>query len=125
MEYKINWNGESYDIPNYSLKIADKLEGIELLNRGNQKFRDKCKKMYDFICEMLTKDIVINLLGKFEDSDPNNINILYLEIVKTYNQPLIDYNKSDIEEKLNTDEMSKMSELIKAIPQLIELNKQK
>lgn len=125
MEYEIIWNGETYQIPGYSLKIADKLEEIELLNRGNQKFRDKCKKMYDFIGDILTKSIATQLLGKFDESDPNNINILYLEIVKTYNKPLVDYNKSDAEEKLNAPELDKVIELVKAIPQLKELNKQK
>ena len=45
MEYTVIYNGQSYDIPNYSIKISEKLEEIELLNRGNQKFKDKCKKM--------------------------------------------------------------------------------
>lgn len=126
MEYTVIYNGQSYDIPNYSIKISEKLEEIELLNRGNQKFRDKCKKMYDFIGEILTKQVTSELIGKFEDSDPNAINILYLEIVKSYNKPLTDYNETEVEKRINSDELEKMLELIKALPsieKLKELNK--
>lgn len=121
MEYTVIYNGQSYDIPNYSIKISEKLEEIELLNRGNQKFRDKCKKMYDFIGEILTKQIANELIGKFEDSDPNSINILYLEIVKSYNKPLADYNDSEVEKRINSDELEKMLELVKALPSIEKL----
>ena len=121
MEYTVIYNGQSYDIPNYSIKISEKLEEIELLNRGNQKFRDKCKKMYDFIGEVLTKQVVNELIGKFEDSDPNTINILYLEIVKSYNKPLTDYNESAVEKRINSDELEKMLELVKALPSIEKL----
>lgn len=121
MEYTVIYNGQSYDIPNYSIKISEKLEEIELLNRGNQKFRDKCKKMYDFIGEVLTKQVANELIGKFEDSDPNTINILYLEIVKSYNKPLADYNESEVEKRINTDELEKMLELVKALPSIEKL----
>ena len=121
MEYTVIYNGQSYDIPNYSIKISEKLEEIELLNRGNQKFRDKCKKMYDFIGEVLTKQVANELIGKFEDSDPNTINILYLEIVKSYNKPLADYNESEVEKRMNSDELEKMLELVKALPSIEKL----
>lgn len=121
MEYTVIYNGQSYDIPNYSIKISEKLEEIELLNRGNQKFRDKCKKMYDFIGEVLTKQVANELIGKFEDSDPNTINILYLEIVKAYNKPLADYNESEVEKRINSDELEKMLELVKALPSIEKL----
>lgn len=121
MEYTVIYNGQSYDIPNYSIKISEKLEEIELLNRGNQKFRDKCKKMYDFIGEVLTKQVTSELIGKFEDSDPNTINILYLEIVKSYNKPLADYNESEVEKRINSDELEKMLELVKALPSIEKL----
>ena len=125
MEYTVIYNGQSYDMPNYSIKISEKLEEIELLNRGNQKFRDKCKKMYDFIGEILTKQVVNELIGKFEDSDPNKINILYLEIVKSYNKPLMDYNDAEVEKKINSDELGKVIELVKALPQIKELKETK
>ena len=125
MEYTVIYNGQSYDMPNYSIKISEKLEEIELLNRGNQKFRDKCKKMYDFIGEILTKHVANELIGKFEDSDPNTINILYLEIVKSYNKPLMDYNDAEVEKKINSDELGKVIELVKALPQIKELKETK
>ena len=121
MEYTVIYNGQSYDIPDYSIKISEKLEEIELLNRGNQKFKDKCRKMYDFIGEILTKQVASELIGKFEDSDPNTINILYLEIVKSYNKPLTDYNEAEVEKRINSDELEKMLELVKALPSIEKL----
>lgn len=125
MEYTIIWNGQSYDIPKYTMKISEKLEEIELLNRGNQKFRDKCKKMYDFIVEILGKETTSEILGKFEESDPNNLNILYLEIVKSYNKPLLDYNKQGVDEQLDSEQVTKMLELVKALPNIKEFIKDK
>lgn len=123
--YTIIYKGISYDLPNYSIKISEKLEEIELLNRGNQKFRDKCKKMYDFISEMIGKENCIEIIGKFEDSDPNTINIVYLEIVKSYNTPLEEYRKSQMEDKLDSSQVEKILEVVKAIPAIKEMEKQK
>lgn len=125
MEYTVIYNGQSYDIPNYSIKISEKLEEIELLNRGNQKFREKCKKMYDFASDILGKETVVSILGKFDESDPNGINILYLEIVKSYNKPLVDYNMQGFEEKLGDGQIDKVLEMINAIPVIKEFAKEK
>ena len=61
------------------------------------------------------------LIGRFEESDPNIINIIYLEIVKSYNKPLMDYNEAEVEKKINSDEIGKVLELVKALPQIKEL----
>ena len=125
MEYTVIYNGQSYDLPNYSIKISDKLEEIEISNKGTVKFKDKCKKMYDFIGEMLTKQTALEILGKFEESDPNMINIIYLEIVKSYNKPLADYNKAEVEEVMNSGDMDRILELTKALPSIKEMQKDK
>lgn len=125
MEYTVIYNGVSYDIPSYSIKISEKLEEIELLNRGNQKFKEKCKKMYDFISEIIGKENSTNILGKFEESDPNVINILYLDIVKSYNKPLEDYTQQGLSEKLSDGQLDKMLEVIRAIPSVEEYGKKK
>ena len=116
MQYTVIINGISYDIPCYSISISEDLEKIELLNNGNQKFREKCKNMYDFICKILGKENSLEILGKFENSDPNTINITYLEIVKSYNKPLSDYNLENSEQKLSSDLVDKILELAKIVP---------
>ena len=118
MEYNINRNGESYELPKYTMKIAEKLEKAELLNnKASENFKNKCKSMYDFCAELLGKEIVSTLIGKFEESDPNEINILYLDIIKTYNKPLEDYQQAEASDKLNSMEFDKMTELLKAVAQ--------
>jgi len=100
------------------MKIAEKLEKTELLNnKASENFKNKCKSMYDFCSELLGKEIVAALIGKFEESDPNEINILYLDIVKTYNKPLEDYQQAEASDKLNSMEFDKMTELLKAVAQ--------
>lgn len=116
MEYNITINGESYELPKYNMKIAEKLEKTELLNnKASESFKAKCKSMYDFCAELLGKEIVAVLIGKFEESDPNDINILYLDIVKTYNKPLEDYQQTETSEKLNGMEFDKLTELLNAV----------
>lgn len=125
MQYTVIYNGQSYDLPNYSIKISDKLEEIEISNKGNVKFKDKCKKMYDFIADLLTKQIALDILGKFEESDPNIINIVYLEIVKSYNKPLADYSKNEMDEIMNSGDIDKILEITKALPSIKEMQKEK
>lgn len=116
MEYVINRNGEEFAIPKYSMKIATKLETTELLNnKASADFKSKCKSMYDFCSEMLGKDVVISLIGKFDDSDPNEINILYLDIVKAYNKPLEQYQNEVAKEKFESMEIDKMTELFNSL----------
>lgn len=116
MEYTVILNGESIDLPNYSIKISEKLEKVEISNLSNKDFKSKCKVMYDFIVEIIGKENTIKFIGKFEDSDPNSINILYLKIVESYNRPLNDFQKSQSEEKIDTEQMDKVIELLKALP---------
>lgn len=125
MEYTVIWNGQSYDLPCYSLKISEKLEEIENINRSSAKFREKCKKMYDLAEFVIGKQAVLEILGKFDDSDPNKVNILYLEILKSYNKPLEDYSMAGMEEMMNSDELEKVLEIVKALPQIKEMKESK
>lgn len=121
MDYKVRINSETYDLPPYSIKIAGQLEEIELLNGGNQKFRYKCEKMYDFVSEMIGKQAAISELGKFEEVDPNVLNIAYLEIVKSYNKPLTDYNAEKMEEAMGSIAIEKAMKIIENAPKIAEM----
>ena len=114
MEYSIIHNGQAYDLPPYSLKIAEKLEKTELSNGSGKRFKEKCKGMYDLICELLTPDSTKEILGEFLDADPNTINIVYLEIVKQYNKPLDDYRAEKTNESLSDRNIQKLTDMLNA-----------
>lgn len=114
MNYTLNYGGESFELPPYNLSIADKLEKQEAINTGNGRFRDKCNSMYILITELLGKDTVENLIGKFVDCDPNEINIVYLLITRAYSKPLTEYTQSESFESLENPQIDKLIDLVNA-----------
>jgi hypothetical protein len=92
MKYEVEFNNVIAELPKYNLSISDKIESIEAYNGSGAKFKDKCKKMYDFLASILTKDTVENIIGTFSDVDPNELNILYLKVVEAYNAPTEEYS---------------------------------
>lgn len=122
MEYSFIYGNKGYELPTYSMKIAEKIETVEKTNQGPSKFRDKCKSMYEFISNIIGKDNTDEIIGVFNESDPNIINLVYLEIVKQYNKPLVDYNAEETAAKLDDVGIDKITELLKALPNAEKLN---
>lgn len=121
MEYAIIYDGNSYDLPTYSFSIAEKIEKQESINASNQKFKDKCKAMYELVVDILGKDTVNSILGDFAKADPNVINILYLKIVSSYNKPVTSFNVEDTEKMMDSipfDKLTDMMELVNTIDKL-------
>lgn len=125
MTYTANFEGNIIDLPDYSFNIADKLERQESVNSGNGKLKDKCKSMYDLITDLIGTELTTTLLGKFNESDPNRINILYLSIINAYNKPLQDFSESSVDEKINLEQIDKIVNLVTALEkaQNIKVNK--
>ena len=111
MNYEVEYQGETFELPAYNFKIAEKLEVQEKVNAGNDTIKNKCRKMYNLISELIGSDNVKQALGEFEDTDPNAINLLYLNIVRTYNKPLQEYNTEQIEDA----QLDKLLQLINAL----------
>lgn len=122
MEYRVLIGSGKYTLPKYNLEIAEKLEEIELLNRGNQKFRDKCEKMYEFVSEMIGEDNAIKELGEIRDIDPNELNIAYLDIVKTYSDPLTEHSMKQIEKAFDNKAVKSAMKVIEQAPKIEQLN---
>lgn len=113
MDYSITIEGKTYSLPKYSMQIAEKIEGQNLLNGGNQKYRDRCRSMYNLCSELLSKESVIELMGEFKDIDPNILNIIYLEIVNQYQTPLNDYQSDQTQDQLKKYDIDKLIEVVK------------
>lgn len=125
MTYTANFEGNIIELPDYTFNIADKLERQESVNSGNSKLKDKCKSMYDLITELIGTELITTLLGKFNESDPNRINILYLSIINAYNKPLQDFSESSVDDKINMEQIDKIVSLVSALEkaQNIKVNK--
>ena len=125
MTYTANFEGNIIELPDYTFNIADKLERQESVNSGNSKLKDKCKSMYDLITDLIGAELITTLLGKFNESDPNRINILYLSIINAYNKPLQDFSESSVDDKINMEQIDKIVSLVSALEkaQNIKVNK--
>lgn len=115
MTYSITIDNNIIDLPEYNFTIADKLERQENVNTGKGRLKDKCKSMYDTISDIIGMDNTMDILGKFADADPNRINIVYLSIVNAYNEPLNKFSEEHTFEKLDTQQIDKIVNLINAL----------
>ena len=93
MEYEVELFGNTYHLPTYSISIAEKLD------------------MYTICSELLGSDSVTEAIGTLKECDPNMLNIMYLEICATYNEPLNTYNTDGLEDVLNDAQFSKLLDL--------------
>lgn len=113
--YYITYAGQEYDLPQYTFAIADMIEKQEVINSGNAKFKDKCKSMYDLLSKLLGEETLTNLVGKFNDSDPNTINIFYLMVARAYAKPLEEYNEENATIDLDKYQVDKIVNLVEAL----------
>ena len=125
MQYNINYNDTVVTLPKYSLKIAEMLEQQDKINSSPIKFREKCKTMFTTLENIIGNEKISELLGKFEECDPNDINLLYLSTVKAYGEPLNSYNTDSVYNSLNDMQVDKLTRLMDALEkaQKLHLNK--
>lgn len=123
--YNITWEatGETIHLPDYTVDIAEKIESVMLYADTKARFRDKIKKMYDFLDKLLGKEVVVGQFGKFENCDPNDINLLFLRITDAYNRPVSDYNEDKIVEKLDKTQIDKLSKIVDSADKIKNLDK--
>ena len=123
--YNITWEatGETIHLPDYTVDIAEKIESVMLYADTKARFRDKIKKMYDFLDKLLGKEVVVGQFGKFETCDPNDINLLFLKITDAYNRPVSDYNEDKIVEKLDKTQIDKLSKIVDSADKIKNLDK--
>ena len=125
MQYNINYNDTVVTLPKYSLKIAEMLEQQDKINSSPIKFREKCKTMFTTLTNIIGNEKISELLGKFEECDPNDINLLYLSVIKAYGEPLNSYNTDSVYNSLNDMQVDKLTRLMDALEkaQKLHLNK--
>ena len=91
------------------------LEQQDKINSSPIKFREKCKTMFTTLENIIGNEKISELLGKFEECDPNDINLLYLSTVKAYGEPLNSYNTDSVYNSLNDMQVDKLTRLMDAL----------
>lgn len=115
MEYTVIFSDKSYDLPQYNLKISEKLEQVEKFSASDSPIKEKLRKMYNACTDILGKENTMEVVGKFEEADPNMLNIVYLSIVESYNKPLADFETERSAEKLNSEVFDKLKEFAESV----------
>ena len=88
--YKITFEGQSIDLPNYTLEISRKIESLNKVDE-EESIEVKLQAMYSFIDDILGTEKTVKVLGEYEECDPNLINILFLSIIDEYDRPRKEY----------------------------------
>lgn len=125
MEYKVILSDKSYDLPQYNVKISEKLEQVEKTNTSGCAIKEKLKKMHSLAVDLLGKENANEALGKFEDADPNMINVAYLSIVEAYNKPLEDFEMELNAEKLNSEVFDTFKDILSNLKEVSALAEKK
>ena len=122
MNYQINVNGSTYALPTYNIKIMQMLDEKKKKNNdASVDILDKLKSLYN-TCESLIPNLSA-IIGSFDSLDPNELNLVYLNIIQAYSEPVNSHNndeaKNKIQDALSSIEgADKMVELIEKLEKL-------
>lgn len=117
MDYIVEFYGNEIELPKYSLEITDKVEKVESTIARLSTVREQIKTVYKFLEDLLGKETVKTLLGSFASCDPNDINILYLKIVKCYNKPIENFQTESIKSDIDETGVNELIPLLEALKQ--------
>ena len=114
MQYTLIYNGQSYDLPKFTLATKEKITKINQQNE-NTTIADKSKytDMYKFIVESIGQENADTIFEsqKLEEIDLSEITIVYLGITIGYDKPVNDYNNASMQEKINSMNIDKVTNL--------------
>lgn len=121
MKYSFVFKGKTYELPNYNVEMVRKLE--ELDARGaNASASEQLQLLYNYVNETLGEEVTNTILGDFDNADPNEINMIYMDIVNAYHRPLeereLKERESQVKENFKAVQSDKVIDLLNAIGQL-------
>ena len=116
MDYSLNYKNEIVLLPPYNFSIADRIEKQDSMNiSGNVSMKDRCQSMYNIISEIIGKEKTTEMIGTFKTADPNDISILYSEIVKSYRKPLKEYTSETAMNQMEDAQIEKLVQMMEFI----------
>lgn len=116
--YDFIYNGETYELPKYTLKIADLIE-----KSNGSTLKETIKRKIDAIKELIGEDFVLQEIGNINDCDVNVVNSIFENIKDTYNQ-VSERTAIDLMNKRMDDlEVDKLASLVDKINVISSLEK--
>ena len=116
MEYTVIVNGQSYDLPKKTIKVADDIDKLLKADTDNRiALKDKYKKQYDFIKCLIGED---NAKEIFTTDDINEIDLPEItltvkKIIDAYDKPITDYEIEKSRDRISELPLDKVIELAK------------
>lgn len=115
MEYSLDFRGNTIELPKYTLAITDKFDKLEKDNSKVLSAKERVKNIYKFLEDLLGKERTKEILDDFNNCDPNEVNILYLDIIKCYNKPVEEHESSGLKEQMDNAGVAEIIKLLEAI----------
>ena len=102
MNYIFDYNGEEITLPKYSFAIQEDINKADKINMSeNYDYKKKCRTLYDFESRLIGEEKLKEILeGEFDQSDPNEIQILFILICRCYDNPIENVNNEESEDTL-------------------------
>ena len=123
MEYTVIVNGQSYDLPKKTMKVAEDIDKLLKADTDTKiALKDKYKKQFDFIRGLIGED---NAKEIFTTDDINEIDLPEItltvkKIIDAYDKPITDYyteKSADGLSNLPIDKILELSKVVKELPQ--------
>ena len=123
MEYTVIINGQSYDLPKKTMKVAEEIDKLVKADTDIKiALKDKYKKQYDFIKCLIGED---NAKEIFTTDDINEIDLPEItltvkKIIDAYDKPITDYEiekSRDRISELPLDKVIELARVAKEMPQ--------
>lgn len=111
MKYSFIHNGIKIELPSYNFDTDDKISSLtDEISKGGS-LRKISKKIFDFCEELIGNEKIIEVIGEFDSCDPNELQILYKEILTTYAEPLVSYEQEKLSDMYDFDAIEKVMDV--------------
>lgn len=114
-------NGQSYDLPPKTINIMEKLDKVlKVDSEKGLSIRQKYQKIFDFVVELLSKEVAAEILGgqTLNDVDMGELELLVLKIQDSYNDAISEYRAEKLRDSFDSipaDKLKALTEIGKAI----------
>lgn len=129
--YILNWNNKRYTLPIPTKKIINERLQITnntvLQNKQQYDYNILVEELYEYIVNLVNVEQLKEMIphSDIEDIDIRMLEILFLEIAKTYDKPIQDYQNNQTKSKMNevfshlpTDKINSLSAMSQAVNSL-------
>ena len=118
MNYSIDYDGKTYELVNYTVDIASKIDSVTTVLASERPISDKLKLMYKTISELIGVQETETLLKPLNQADPNAINIVFMKIVSEYEKPATEFKKERNRESYDPNDIEMITKFLGSLPNI-------